>query len=217
MKLGPKKDPRELLNELAAIECRYSLELTDSKKKAVVLRLGGQTYASIIATTTMIHRSKGTTLACDTLLEEMHIQWRLAGGKSKNDDKDSDKDDEVALIASTKKGGKKGGKKTTNPDADKTCNHCTKKGHVEANCWKKFPDKVPEKVKAARKKQEEKKSTAAAAVDEELVLSAIEDKTAVQFVQFDINNAYEQVPIENPDKYIKLPNADYVSQRPIVP
>ena len=92
MKLTSKKDPRDLLNELAAIECRYSLELTDSKKKAVVLRLGGQTYSSIIATTTMIHRMKSQALTCEMLLEEMHIQWRLAGGKSKNDDTDSNED-----------------------------------------------------------------------------------------------------------------------------
>jgi hypothetical protein len=27
MKLGPKKDPSQLLNKLASIECKYSLEL----------------------------------------------------------------------------------------------------------------------------------------------------------------------------------------------
>ena len=57
LKLGPSKDPNDLLNELAAIECRYLLELTDSKKKAQVMRLGGKVYASVIATTTMIHLS----------------------------------------------------------------------------------------------------------------------------------------------------------------
>ena len=41
MKLGPKKDPSELLNKLASIECKYSLELSDSKKKAQVLCVGG--------------------------------------------------------------------------------------------------------------------------------------------------------------------------------
>ena len=81
LKLGPSKDPNDLLNELAAIECRYSLELTDSKKKAQVMRLGGKVYASVIATTTMIHRSQGKVLTCETLLEEMHTQWRLGGGK----------------------------------------------------------------------------------------------------------------------------------------
>jgi hypothetical protein len=38
MKLGPKKDPSKLLIKLASIECKYSLELSNSKKKAQVLR-----------------------------------------------------------------------------------------------------------------------------------------------------------------------------------
>jgi hypothetical protein len=58
MKLGPKKDPIELLNKLASIECRYSLKLSDLKKNAQVLRLGGLLYSSIIAKTTMIYRKK---------------------------------------------------------------------------------------------------------------------------------------------------------------
>ena len=37
LKLGPKKDPNELLDEFASIECRYLLELSKSKKKAQVL------------------------------------------------------------------------------------------------------------------------------------------------------------------------------------
>jgi hypothetical protein len=41
LKLGPKKDPNELLDEFASIKCQYSLELSKSKKKAQVLRLGG--------------------------------------------------------------------------------------------------------------------------------------------------------------------------------
>ncbi len=55
MKLGPKKDLNDLLNKLAAIECRNSLELTDLKKKAQVLCLGGQLYSSIIVTMSMIY------------------------------------------------------------------------------------------------------------------------------------------------------------------
>jgi hypothetical protein len=33
MKLGPKKDPSELLNKLASIECKHSLELNNSRRK----------------------------------------------------------------------------------------------------------------------------------------------------------------------------------------
>jgi hypothetical protein len=78
------------------------------------------------------------------------MQWRLSGGKSK-EDRDSDNDEEVTLVATTKKVGKTAGnKKGNNPNANKMSNHCQKKGHVELDCWKKHPDKIPEKVKAAR-------------------------------------------------------------------
>ena len=89
----------------------------------------------------------------EALIEEMHIQWRLRGGKGK-DDKDSNDDKEVTQVATTNKGGEAAGnKKGNNPNANITCNHCSKKGHVEVDCWKKHPDKIPKKVKAARKRK----------------------------------------------------------------
>jgi hypothetical protein len=74
MKLGPKKDPHDLNNELAAIECIFSIEMSNSKKKAQVLRLGGVNYAGVIVTTQMIYREKEKELLISTLLEGMHIQ-----------------------------------------------------------------------------------------------------------------------------------------------
>jgi hypothetical protein len=121
MKLGPKKDPSKLLNKLASIECKYSLELSNSKKNAQVLRLGGSLYSSIIATMNMIYCKKSKTLTCEALIEEMHIQWRLSGVKGK-DNKDSDDDKEVTLVATIKKGGKAAGnKKGNNSNANITC------------------------------------------------------------------------------------------------
>ncbi len=108
---------------------------------------------SIIATTNMIYCKKSKTLTCEALIEEIGIQWRLSGGKGK-DDKDSNDDKEVAIVAATKKGGKAAGnKKGNNPNANITWIHCSKKGHVEVDCWKKHPDKIPKKVKAARKRK----------------------------------------------------------------
>jgi hypothetical protein len=34
--LGKKKDPNNLLNKMSVIECRYKIDLTESKKKAQV-------------------------------------------------------------------------------------------------------------------------------------------------------------------------------------
>ena len=53
----------------------------------------------------------------------------------------------IALVAAAKKGGKGlDKKKASNPNADKTCGHCSKKGHVKEDCWKEVPDKISEKV-----------------------------------------------------------------------
>ncbi len=55
LKLGLKKDPNELLSKFASIKCQYSLELSQSKKKAQILQLGGTQYSSVIATTSSIY------------------------------------------------------------------------------------------------------------------------------------------------------------------
>ncbi len=145
LKLGPKKDPNKFLNKFASIECQYVLVLSESKEKAQILQLGGTQYSSIIATTLMIYHNNKTTLTAEKVLDEIHIQWPLAGGKSK-EDKDSNNKDEIALAATnTKKGGKMpngGGKpKKENNNKDKFCDHCNKKGHIKNACWEKYPEK----------------------------------------------------------------------------
>jgi hypothetical protein len=139
LSLGKKKDSNNLNNELSAIKCRYELDLTKLKKKAQIFRISGAQYASIISMTHMIYRSKGEELTCEKLLEEMHNQWRITGNKSQ-DKKDSDNEDEVAATATTKdKDGRKK-KPYVNPDKEKSCTHCKKKGQMENKCWKKNPD-----------------------------------------------------------------------------
>ncbi len=69
MKLGLKMDPNELLKILALIECRYLLELSESKKKAQVSRLGGAQHSSIIATTSTIYCINKATPTTEQLLE----------------------------------------------------------------------------------------------------------------------------------------------------
>jgi hypothetical protein len=113
LSLSKKKEPNDLNDELSANECRYKLDLTKSKKKAQIFRIGRAQYTSIISMTQMMYRSKGEELTCEKLLEEMHNQWRIAGNKSQ-DKKDSDNEDKVAATATTKDVGKK--KPYVNPD-----------------------------------------------------------------------------------------------------
>ena len=96
----------------------------------------------------------------------MHNQCQIAGNKNRNE---KDLDDEDKVVAGTVDKDIKKKTKYVNPDKDKTCNHCKKKGHTEKKCWKKHPELIPDKVKVARMKQAEKKanSTAATAIAED--------------------------------------------------
>ncbi len=142
---------------------------------------------SIISTTSMIHREKGATLTTERLLDEMHLQWRLAGGKLE-DDKDSNDKEEIALAATNaKKGGKKsnGREKKENPNKDKTCNNCKKKGHIENTCWEKFPDKKPKLFTSFGGKQESKTSIATAAIKEEGEIILVSATQGEKYVYLD--------------------------------
>jgi hypothetical protein len=151
--LGVKKDPKNLLEKLAAIKCRYNIDLDKSKKKAQVIRLGA-CYSSVIFTTQMILREKGKELTSKTLLEEMHNQWHINWNKMENEiDSLSIKEDEEAPTAQTQKGKGGGGKSQSNPDKEKTWIHCKKKGHIETKCWKKHLEQMAEEAKTVRKKQ----------------------------------------------------------------
>ncbi len=191
-------------------------ELSKSKKKVQVLHLGGAQYSSIIAATSMIYRNNKAALTTEQLLEEMHIQWRLAGGKKREDN--SDNEDEVALVASTKKGGKKssGGDKPQreNPNKDKTCNHCNNKGQIKSTCWTKHPDKKPKSVKNRKSKQEGKSSDAAGAVEdnkEEIIQTAVKEKN--QYVYLDNKKVFEDKECVAEEVYtrkiqtVDIPNA----------
>jgi hypothetical protein len=183
---------------MASIECRYLIEMTNSKKKAQVLRLGGVMYSLVIAMTQMIWWEKGKELPVATLLNKMHNQWHVVGGENK-DEKGSNDDKElvVPVIATEKKGEIKGGEKKMyeNPNQDKICNHCKKKGHVEASCWEKHPDKIPKNVKVTRNKTKACKSSAAAvAIEEEIILGIVElEKHPVSTI--DVKDVYVCVPV----------------------
>jgi hypothetical protein len=108
-------------------------------------------------------------------------------------------DNEDKVVATTVNKDVKKTTKYINPDKDKTCNHCWKKGHTEKKCWKKHPELIPDKVKAARRKQAEKKanSTAATATPEdEIILNMLDlEKISIELLSFDMNDAFNKIPI----------------------
>jgi hypothetical protein len=154
--------------------------------------------------TQMIYKSKGVELTCDKLLEEMHNQWQIAGNKNRNE---KDLDDEDMVVAATVNKDIEKKTKYLNPDKDKTYNHCKKKGHNEKKCWKKHPELIPDKVKAARRKQAEKKAnpTAATAIaEDEIILNMIDlEKSSIELSFFDMNDAFNKIPIDENIVYLK--------------
>ncbi len=95
-------------------------------------------------------------------------------------------------------------KRTRTPTRTRSANNSKKKGHVEASCWEKHPDKIPKKVKAARNKAKACKSSAAAvAIEEEIILGIVElEKHLVSTI--DVKDAYVCVPVEEESNYIFL-------------
>ncbi len=207
------------------------MELSESKKKTQILQLGGTQYSLIIATTLMIYCKNQTTLTTEKLLGEMHIQWRFAGGKLKEDE-DSNNKNEIALAATnTKKGGKKpngrGKSKKEKPNKDKICNHCYIKGHIENTCWEKYPEKKPKLAKNCKSKPASSCFVATAAIDDgkgKIILVATshgeqyvyldhdvisDDKESIlevftgQMHAVDITNAYQYAPIINEVKFLE--------------
>ncbi len=75
--LGKKKDPNNLLDAMSAIECRYKIDLTESKKKAQVFQIRGAQYSSIISTTQMIYKSKEWNLHMKSCLKKCIINGKL--------------------------------------------------------------------------------------------------------------------------------------------
>ncbi len=162
IKLHKKKDPKDLLDDIAAVKVQYKCVLLKDKKAAVVVRAGKFDYAAVITvtgTTIRVGNNRGDT--AEELVAEMHKQFCISGGKNKEDDDDDDMK-ETALSANSDIEcyycGQKGHKKNNCPKLQNqsgnnqgngkhkgkkkfkvNCKHCGKPDHKEADCWEKYP------------------------------------------------------------------------------
>ncbi len=148
-----------------------------------------------------------------------------------NEDKDSNYKDEIVLAATNaKKGGKKpigrGKPKKENPNKDRICNHCNKKGHIKNTFWEKYPEKKPKFTKNQESKQASRSYVATAAIDDskgEIIVAAksygkqyvyldhdviSDDKGSIlevftgQMHAVDIINVYQYAPVINNIKFL---------------
>jgi hypothetical protein len=201
LKLANKKNPRKLLEEMASCEVKYGIPVSNGKKVAQLIRLGGKKYETVITVTQMCKKSKKVTCTTKHIVDEMWKQWRIKGGKEKGEE---DEEETTLLKVDEKVKGKgkdcskeKDGKGKKNETS--TCNHCGMKGHIKVNCWKKHPSLMPEKFKG------KKREKAGAAVEEEHLLSFIDvcdnniiydTGASMMYMQVNIQEAYHFATID---------------------
>ena len=163
-----KKDPKNLLDDIAVVEVQYRCVLWKEKKAAVVVHTEKFYYAAVITVTgTTIRASMAQGATMEELVAEMHKQYCILVRKNKEA---NDNDDVKKMTLCANSGiecyhcGQKGHKKNNCPklqnqsgnnqgnDKGKgkskskgNCNYCGNPGHEEADCWQKHPDMKPEK------------------------------------------------------------------------
>ena len=96
--LSRKKDPKDLLAEISAIEIKFGIKISAVKKAASILRAGQRDYAQVMTITCTImlatHKREATP---EELVDSMHKQWRIQGNKERTSKKVEDDGHETAL------------------------------------------------------------------------------------------------------------------------
>jgi hypothetical protein len=165
LRLNNKKNPQKLIEEIMLCEVKYGIPISNSKKMAQLICLGGKEYVMVITVTQMCKKAKGVTCTSKHIVDKMWKQWQVKGGKECGME-NYDNEEETSLVKANDK--TKGKKKKGDKDKKKetcTCNHFQKKGHIEANCWQKDPSKMPKHLwkkkdaKTEKQQQQLKKST----------------------------------------------------------
>jgi hypothetical protein len=83
LKLTNKKNPRKLLEEIASCEVKYGVPVSDGKKVAQLIRLGGKKYGTVITVTQMykkrkkgyVHRETHCGRDVETMANRRLYQW----------------------------------------------------------------------------------------------------------------------------------------------
>jgi hypothetical protein len=137
--LNNKKNLQKLIEEIASCEVKYGIPISNCKKMAQLIRLGGKEYGTVVTVAQMCKKTKGVTCTSKHIVEKMWKQCCVKGRKERGKENSDDKEDASLAKANDKtKGKKKKGNKNKKKETH-ICNHCHKKGHIEANCWQKDP------------------------------------------------------------------------------
>jgi hypothetical protein len=75
LKLTNKKNPRKLLEEISLYEVKYGVPVSNGKKVAQLIRLGGKKYRTVIMVTQICKKSKKVTCTAKHIVNKMWKQW----------------------------------------------------------------------------------------------------------------------------------------------
>ena len=120
---------------MVKILTQYSVFKSDDDLiKLMARKVNSATYTKIIIDHLKLTSGHSFQEICnDISTVQRSVGVSNSNGKKRNSDK------EIAVVGTETADKKKSGKNVT-------CNHCHKKGHVEVNCWKKNPEKIPQWV-----------------------------------------------------------------------
>ena len=85
-------------DKIAAVQIKYSCQISEARKMAMIIRAGKAHYAPILASMLQLVRvikNRGAT--SHELLTEMHSHW-IIENQGKDDDNDDSKPTEVVLV-----------------------------------------------------------------------------------------------------------------------
>ena len=93
LQMNNKKNPQKLIEEIASCEVKYGIPISDSKKMAQLIRLGGKEYGTVITVAQMCKKAEGVTCTSKHIVDKMWKQWRVKGGKERGKENFDDKED----------------------------------------------------------------------------------------------------------------------------
>ncbi len=113
LKLTKKKNPRKLMEDIASCEVKYGVPISNGKKIAQLICLGGKKYSTVITVTQMCKKSEGFTCTPKYIVDRMWKQWHIKGGKEKGKEEDEEETTLAKVDDKTKVKAKGSGKART--------------------------------------------------------------------------------------------------------
>ena len=92
------KDPKFLLAKISALNIKYRIAITPTKKCDVILRVGQREHAEVMTITcTVITATTMRTTTLEEIVDVMHKQWQIQSNRERTSNKAEDDGHKSAL------------------------------------------------------------------------------------------------------------------------